>query len=300
MTDDSLFLPALARFFNNAEFDANGAVFTDLDGTAVHEVEGRAVISPTVEAGLAAIHAAGRHVVVNTLRSPSSVIRVFGREWYRITGAAMPLVALNGSQIGYVVSDAGGQLVFKETAGFPLDKDDVRRLMTKVHELVDNGSDDLLLFLYPRDWLQGERIWVSRAERVQAVATSFNNPSQVFTAGLEALEAILMSQPLCMVVLLEDSPEDRAVIYRHTERTRFVTHAGIDKRHGAVAIADQLKLSLTDSIGAGDAPTDNFLDAVGFAVIVGDNTLVYKGVHETVCLLDPTAFGRLLMQVAQR
>lgn len=56
---------------------------TDLDGTAVHELEGRAMLSRTMELGLKRVHERGREVLINTLRFPLSVMRVFGAEWRR-------------------------------------------------------------------------------------------------------------------------------------------------------------------------------------------------------------------------
>ena len=68
----------LHRFIAGSDFSRVGAVFTDLDGTAVLEREGRIYLPPEVEAGLRRIHAHGRPVIANTLRFPLSVIDVFG------------------------------------------------------------------------------------------------------------------------------------------------------------------------------------------------------------------------------
>jgi hydroxymethylpyrimidine pyrophosphatase-like HAD family hydrolase len=86
--------------------------------------------------------------------------------------------------------------------------------------------------------------------------------------------------------------------YQHTERARFVTHQGVDKRHGAQALAAALGVDLAESLGAGDAETDSFLCAVGMAVIVGGASLDYKGLKETVRVADPAAFGEMLLTVA--
>ena len=86
--------------------------------------------------------------------------------------------------------------------------------------------------------------------------------------------------------------------YQHTEKTRFVTHSGVDKRYGAEALARHLGVSLADSIGAGDAPTDTFLKAVGLAIVVGRPDLEYKGLADTVHVSDPMAFGHMLLHAA--
>src|SRR5256885_16065864 len=97
-------LAALARFLHSSRFAERGAVMTDLDGTAVHEVEGRALLSRSMELGLKRVHDAGRQVLVNTLRFPLSVMRVFGAEWPRGTGAAVCLGPMKGGQRGRLVT----------------------------------------------------------------------------------------------------------------------------------------------------------------------------------------------------
>lgn len=298
MSDDASYLAPLTRFLKGSAFATRGAVVTDLDGTAVHEIEGRAHISPTVEAGLEAIHAAGRQVLVDTMRFPQSVIRVFGAQWYRISGAAIPLVSLNGSQIGLVRPGDAGALVFEELGAVPLDAAEIDEIMDGVRGLVSTGLDELLVFHYPRDWREGERIWSPRADRVDAIAAKYRSASRVFSSPVDALAESLHADPMCMLFLLVDAPEDRLMAYQHTQITRFVTHAGVDKRAGAVALAERLGISLPDSIGAGDAPADNFLDAVGLAVIVGDGALDYRGRQETIRIDQPATFGRMLIAIA--
>jgi hypothetical protein len=298
MSESSDVETVLAQFLSESGFADDGAVLTDLDGTAVHEAEGRGFISAEVEAGLAEVHAAGRQVVVNTMRFPLSVMRVFGAEWFRITGHPIPLVSLNGSQVGVLRPDRDGALAFDELESFPLHDSEVREVMTGVRGIVDGGGDDLLVFWYPRDWRLGECIWTPRADHVQAVAAKYRSASRVHSGTPDDLEAELLAQPLCMLFLLIDAPEDRLMAYQHTERTRFVTHKGVDKRWGAQAIAHHLRLSLADSIGAGDAPADNFLDAVGLAVIVGPGALGYRGQRHTLRVDAPAQFGRLLRAAA--
>lgn len=65
----------LQRFVRESGFAQRGAVITDLDGTAVHEHEGRIVIPKTVSHGLQQVYALARPIVINTLRFPLNVIR---------------------------------------------------------------------------------------------------------------------------------------------------------------------------------------------------------------------------------
>ena len=65
-------------------------------------------------------------------------------------------------------------------------------------------------------------------------------------------------------------------------------------RGGAEAIAAHLGIDLAESIGAGDASPDDFLAACGFAVIVGSNTVDYKGLRDTVRVEGIAALGKLL------
>src|SRR5688500_18489668 len=89
-------------FLNESEFFVSGAVITDIDGTAIHEVDGRLFIPEPVEFGLKAIYDRGRPVVLNSLRFPLSVMRTFGKEWLTISGSPIPTISMNGSQVGYV------------------------------------------------------------------------------------------------------------------------------------------------------------------------------------------------------
>ena len=293
------YLPRVQQFLQASAFAERGAVMSDLDGTAVHEVEGRVLLSPSMEIGLKQVHDRGRPVIANTLRFPLSVMRVFAGEWLRITGAPLPLVSLKGSQVGRVVATAGGELAFEELAAFPLTASEIGEVMTGVRGLVEQGVQELLVFFYPRDWRQGERIWTPDPARVDAIAAKYRSASRVFSGPVDELEAVLHAEPQCMVFLLVDAPEDRLMAYQHTGRARFVTHAGVDKRHGALALAQALGVDLAESIGAGDAETDTFLAEVGLAVIVGNADLDFKGRRDTLRVADPAAFGDMLLATAQ-
>ena len=87
----------LLDFHRRSGFAERGGVVTDLDGTAVHEREGRVLIADPVAEGLRELAMQGRPVVLNTLRFPRNVIDTFGRVWSAITSEPLPLVSLNGS-----------------------------------------------------------------------------------------------------------------------------------------------------------------------------------------------------------
>ncbi|WP_280153481.1 HAD hydrolase family protein [Piscinibacter sp. XHJ-5] len=284
-------------FLRRSHYMERGAVFTDLDGTAVHERDGRACIPPDVEDGLKRVHDSGRRVVINTLRFPRSVISAFAQEWFRITGEAIPLVALKGSLLGHIAPAADGTLGFEELEAAVLDPAEVDELMLGVEGLVKQGADDLLVFFYPRDWRRGELLWTPDTRRLDAARAKYVSASEVFGGPVDVLHARLSAADVCLVFLLDEAPEDRRMAYQHTERTRFVTHVGVDKRYGTERMARHLGIDLEHSVGAGDAQTDTFLSAVGLAAIVGNAELDFKGIRATLRLADPLAWGRVLVQL---
>ena len=293
------YLADLQTFLADRRFATCGGVITDLDGTAVLEREGRIYLPPEVEAGLKSIHDRGRPVIANTLRFPRSVIDVFGDEWHRATSADLPLVTLKGSQTGCIVRSASGEVAFDEWHATPLDASEILDLLAAVEAMVDDGIRDVLVFHYARDWRLGEQIWTPDVAAVDHVTAKYRSASAVWTGSVEALREALLAQPVCMVFLLIDLPQDRLMAYQHTQRNSFFTHAGVTKRTGAEAIATRLGLDLSACIGAGDAPPDDFLSAVGFAVIVGNNDLDYRGIHHTVRVETIGALGLLLAAVGR-
>lgn len=289
----------IREFLARSAFTARGAVVTDLDGTAVHEHEGRTVIPSAVELALARLHALGRPLVLNTLRFPLSVLRTFGREWYRIAGAPIPTITLNGSLLGRVVETPSGEMAFEELAATPLAPHEVEDLIARVERLLADGVRDVLLFWYPRDWREGELIWTPVPERVLPVKEKYASASSVTAVELPKLRAQLLSEDVCMALLLIDLPEDRLMAYQHWGRTSFVTRAGVDKLVGAQAMAERLGVSLADSIGAGDTPMDRFLAGVGLALHVGPIPVPWNGRLATLRLPDSPALGAALSRVAE-
>lgn len=289
----------LRLFLAGGHFARRGAVITDLDGTAVHEFEGRIVIPDPVSHALKRLNDLGRPVVLNTLRFPLNVIQTFGREWYAITNAPLPLVSLNGSITGYLHETREGEIAFEEMDAFPLGRDEVEEVLTGVKGLIDNGIDDLLVFHYMRDWTMGEAIWSPAAERLPHIREKYRSASRVDAAPFEELRERLLSQDVCMLFLLVEAPGDRLMAYQHLKPSSFVTRAGVDKLFGARAVADRLGFDLSASVGCGDTPMDSFLAGVGLAVHVGPLDLEHKGLSRTVKIANSLELGDLLFRLGR-
>lgn len=301
MNDQTLLDPrsTLREFLAQSDFMRHGGVMTDLDGTAVHEENGRVYVSVPMETGLKRMHDLGREVIINSLRFPLSVIRTFGKAWYQVAGVPVPVVSLRGSLCGRMVLQKSGEIGFEEIEAICLEREDVRRIVSNASALVDAGANELLVFFYPRDWRRGEVIWTPDAARAQDVAAKYRSASQVISGGVQTLEQALMAEEICMVFQLLDLPQDRAMAYQHTQRNSFFTHAGVDKHYGAQRIAQRLGIDLLHSIGAGDSPMDDFLAGVGLAVIVGRLQLEYQGRLHTVRIRDSLALGNLLFSIGE-
>jgi hydroxymethylpyrimidine pyrophosphatase-like HAD family hydrolase len=286
------------QFLQDSRFACEGGVVTDLDGTAVHEYRGRIVIPEPVEFGLVRLRELGRPVILNSLRFPLSVLRTFGREWYRIANAPIPTVSLNGSLLGYVTTDAREELVFEEAAAFPLSLPEIDEVLRGVQGLLDGGVRDLLLFYYPRDWTAGEILWTPAPEKVPALREKYLSASAVLAVEFPALRELLTARDVCMIFLLVDVAEDQLMAYQHTKRSSFFTREGVDKLRGARAFAGRLGVDLAHSVGAGDTELDTFLGGVGLAVLVGTAPLEFKGRLQTVKVRDSMELGDLLFALA--
>src|SRR5688500_15082095 len=156
----------LQTFLNQSTFATSGAVVTDLDGTAVHEFQGRIAIPKEVELGLMRHYESGRPLILNSLRFPLSVIRTFGQDWYKLSNAPIPTVTLNGSLMGLIKQAPGSELVFEEAAAFPLTANEIAEALKGVQGLLDGGIKNVLVFYYPRDWRIGEVIWTPVPENI--------------------------------------------------------------------------------------------------------------------------------------
>ena len=288
----------LQAFFNQSKFEEYGAVITDLDGTAIHEYEGRFSIPHSVELGLHKVYELGRPVVLNTLRFPLSVIRTFGKEWYRISNNAIPTVLMNGSQLGYITKDDEGNFGYEEIDAFPLHTGEIKEHFTIVENFIQENILDLLVFYYPRNWKLGEIIWTPVKEKIDSVQNKYLSASKVYSSPLEELKSNLLEQEICMIFLLIDIPQDKLMAYQHTKRNNFFTHTGVDKNFGAAQISKHLGFELKHSLGAGDSEMDTFLQSVGLAVHVGNPFLSYEGMLPPVKVNSSTELGELLFELA--
>lgn len=288
---------ALKQFVGQTNFATRGGIVTDLDGTAVHEEAGRVYIPPPVEFGLKALYESGRPVVLNSLRFPLSVMRTFGKEWLAIAGAPIPVVSMNGSQLGYVTTDVKDELCFEEIEAFPLEAEQIDEVLAGVEVLLNDGIRDVLLFYYPRDWRMGEIIWTPAAEKVQRVKEKYLSASAVTAVELEKLREQLHAEELCMIFLLIERPADDLMAYQHSKPSSFFTQRGVDKLFGTRAIAEHLGIDLDDSVGAGDTAMDGFLNGVGLAVQVGRRSLPFRGTRATIQVENVFDLGDLLFRL---
>jgi hypothetical protein len=255
-------------------------------------------IPEPVEFGLKALYERGRPVVLNSLRFPLSVMRTFGKEWLAISGAPIPIVSMNGSQIGYVQRDEKDELCFEEIAAFPLNPNEIDAVITGVDALLEDDIRDVLLFYYPRDWRMGEVIWTPVAEKVLHVKEKYTSASSVTAVEPEKLQEQLHADEICMIFLLVERSADDLMAYQHSKPSSFFTTKGVDKMTGMRAAAEHLGFDLKASVGAGDTPMDIFLNDVGLAVHVGPMDLDFRGTHNTIKVLNSFELGDVLFRLA--
>ena len=289
----------LQLFMQQSEFATEGAVITDLDGTAVHEYQGKISIPKEVELGLMHHYESGRPLILNSLRFPLSVIRTFGQDWYKLSNAPIPTVTLNGSLMGFVEKTEEGELAFREAGAFPLTRDEIVEALEGVQGLLAGGIKNILVFYYPRDWRIGEVIWTPVPENIIPIKEKYRSASAVTAIEFSKLQDQMLVEDICMIFLLIDAPEDQLMAYQHTKRSNFFTHKGVDKLFGARTMAELLKCDMNDCLGAGDAELDTFLSGVGLAVIVGSNQLSFRGLVETIKLDNSMELGALLFRAAE-
>ncbi|MDQ3013758.1 MAG: HAD hydrolase family protein [Acidobacteriota bacterium] len=289
----------LEQFVQQSSFASHGGVITDLDGTAVHEYQGKIIIPEPVELGLKQLYDLGRPLVLNSLRFPLSVLRTFGRGWYDISNTPVPTVSLNGSLLGYVTNTPQDELVFEEIAAFPLSAEEINEALKGVEGLLDGGIKDILVFYYPRDWRIGEVIWTPVPEKVIPIKEKYASASSVTAVEFPKLRDQMLSEDVCMIFLLIEVEQDKLMAYQHTKRANFFTRKGVDKLFGAQQMAAALGFDLAHSLGAGDAELDNFLSAVGLAVLVGNHNLEFRGLLQTIKIKNSFEFGELLFRMAE-
>ena len=288
---------ALREFALGSRFTSEGGVVMDLDGTAVHEENGRTYIPQPVELGLKALYDRGRLVVLNSLRFPLSVMRTFGKEWLAIAQAPIPVISMNGSQTGFVTTDEKGELCFEEIAAFPLSANEIDSVLAGVDALLDDDIRDVLLFYYPRDWRLGEIIWTPVAEKVLHVKEKYTSASSVIAVEVEKLSEMLHAEEICMIFLLIERPADDLMAYQHSKPSSFFTAKGVDKFSGTMALAEPLDFDIVSSVGAGDTLMDVFLNGVGLSVHVGPQQLPFRGSHNSIKLQNSFELGDLLFHM---
>jgi hydroxymethylpyrimidine pyrophosphatase-like HAD family hydrolase len=288
----------LREFLETSSYATNGGIVTDLDGTLVHEEKGRVYIPQPVELALKKLYERGRPLMINSLRFPLSVLRTFGKEWCEISGAPIPAVSLNGSQVGLIKAD-GDELVFEEIDATPLEPSEIEDILAVVKRFVDGGVKELLVFYYPRDWRKGELIWTPMPKLVLPVKGKYMSASGVTAVKLDTLHKELLAEDICMIFLLVDVPQDTLMAYQHANRSSFYTHKGVDKLSGSRLLAKHLNFDLIHSLGAGDSPMDTFLTGVGMAAVVGREDLPYHGLTSTIHLRDSLELGEFLRRFAR-
>lgn len=296
---DEIVREPLQQFLQKSAFMAQGGIITDLDGTVVHEEQGKIRIPASVEQALKELYDLGCPVILNTLRFPLSVIRTFGREWYSLSTKPIPVVTLNGSQTGFVTATEDNELIFEEIAAFPLLREEIEEILVGVQGLLSGGIKEILVFAYPRDWRIGEIIWTPVPEKVMTVKEKYVSASAITAVEFDKLREQLLQEEFCMIFLLIDLPQDKLMAYQHTKRSSFFTHKGVDKLSGARSIAAHLGVDLTHSLGAGDTEMDNFLNGTGLAVLVGNNELEFRGQLQTIKLKNSLELGALLFQLVE-
>lgn len=289
---------AVGDFAHRSGFTEHGGVVIDLDGTAVHEENGRTIVPRPVELGLKALYDRGRPVVLNSLRFPLSVMRTFGKEWLSISSSPIPIVSMNGSQIGYVEHDEKDELCFEEIVAFPLTANEIDAVITGVEALLADNIRDVLLFYYPRDWRMGEIIWTPVAEKVTHVKEKYTSASAVTAVEIDKLQKQLHKEEICMIFLLIERSADDLMAYQHSKPSSFFTTKGVDKLTGAQAAADYIGFHMPASLGAGDTAMDVFLNGVGMAVQVGPIELPFRGLLSTIRVSNSFELGDVLFRLA--
>jgi hydroxymethylpyrimidine pyrophosphatase-like HAD family hydrolase len=269
----------------------------DLDGTALLEDHGKVFISSSVEKGVKAIYDLKLPVILNTLRFPLSVISTIGEAWCQLADVPILTVLLNGSLLGHI-QPQGGELVYQELAAYCMTPAEIAVITGGVEQLVKAKIDEVLLFFYPRNWREGETLWVPNPKKIPEMRKKFVSASRVISGPVSALSRELLSREICMTSLFIDRPEDTLMAYQHGRRSSFFTGKGVSKASGLREMAARLKLEPAHALGAGDTEMDTFLSEVGFAVIVGEGKLKFKGRSETVRVSTPLKLGELIMNYA--
>jgi len=284
----------LKDFLAQSRFRETGALMTDLDGTALREMNRRVTIAPEVASGLKALRAHGRPIILNTLRFPANVIRSMGPQWHAIQGGAVPLVSLNGGIGGMIERTASGAMGFEEIFAKPLTREEIETVLSELEAEMEAGAPDPLLFFHPRDWRLGETLWTPEEGRIPDLKRRYPHADRVISLEMGALRDELLSCDICLVLM----PHGDLPIYRQQQRRDFFTGGTADKLSGARRMTEALGVELAQSIGAGDTEMDVFLTGTGLAIRVGAQQLEYEGVVGTIDVADPEGFGATMLMLA--
>lgn len=284
------------QFFPNIRFPQTGALITNLDGTVVREEKGKMLFHKSIEGPLKHIYTSSRPVVLNTLRFALSVTNNLGDEWEDITRNAMPVILLNGSQLGFI-SRVNDEIAFEQLYSECLRTEEISTVIKSIERFLRAGVTDFILFYYPEDWKCGEILWTPQEENVRHLEEKYPSASSVTSSSLEDLEENLQSSPVCMIFLFIESSEDHRMAYEHTRKNNFITHSGVDKSWGAKKMADLLNFDLENSIGVGSSEMDNYLNDTGIAINIGDD-IQYKGIHHTL-RIPQESLGPLLSKLSE-
>ena len=183
-------------------------------------------------------------------------------------------------------------------AAFPLTKGEIKTMLAGLAQLREAGIDDLLFFFYSRNWQEGETLWTPKPDRVAPLQKKFVSAARVFSSSVDQLTDELMTREVCMTSLFIDRPEDTLMAYQHSKRNSFFTASGVNKAFGLREVAAKIDRVCSAALGAGDTEMDTFLSEVGFAVIVGEAKLSFRGRSETMRVSTPQELGDLILAYA--
>ena len=249
-----------------------------------------------VRKGLTDMYNTSCPVIINTMRFPLSVIKTFAADWYDLSKASVPLVSLNGSQIGFINKN-NSDFTFQETSAFPLKGEEILKFISDVDNILGN-SGSVHVFYYPRDWNKGEIIWTSDKEKVSETKDKYKSASFVYNSDLKTLHNNLNTEDICMIFLLPVIT-DNDTSFVHTNHKDFYTHQKVDKLSGAKKMISHLHRQIDYFVGAGDTPMDVFLKEVGLVIKVGKMDFNFSFKSSVLQLEHVPDIGEVFTEVAK-
>ncbi|WP_221392700.1 HAD hydrolase family protein [Dyadobacter sp. NIV53] len=286
----------ISDFTDRREFVEKGGLMTDLDGTVIQEHEGKYFMPDLVREGLVKMYNAQCPVIINTMRFPISVIKTFATDWFVMSKASVPLVSLNGSQIGFINKDKKSKFTFQEIEAFPLKKEEVKKFISDIEQILEQGGS-VLVFYYPRDWVKGEIIWTSDKEKTSETKDRYRSASHVYNSNMEELTRNLESEDICMI-FLKAIQSDPATPFTNTDYKDFYSHQNVDKLFGAKKMISHLEREIHQFVGAGDTPMDVFLKEVGQVIKVGGLNMNFEFNSPVIELKHVPDIGEVFTEVA--